>query len=83
MGVGSLKRPLPGVPSPPLPSEESVLARAPWRKNEVKPPVHRARQRDLPYGDLLALTDADPELLRLSKSPRGEGSLSQGQLSMS
>lgn len=61
---------------------KTVLARIPWRKNEIKPPVHRARQRDLPCGDLLALILIQ-SYSGYPKSPRREGSLLQGQLSTS
>lgn len=78
-GAGSLRRPLPGVHSPPRPpGEDSVLAPSLSRKNEVKPSVHCVRQRDLLCGDLLALPDAGPGSLRLSQEPAPRGLLSPG-----
>lgn len=60
-------------------SEDSVLAPSLSRKNEVKPPVHRVRQRDLLCGDLLALPDAGPGSLRLPQEPAPRGLFSPGK----
>lgn len=79
-GTGILWRPLPGGHnSPPPPAEDSVLAPSGSRENEVKPPVHRVRQRDLLCGDLLALPDAGPGPLRLPEEPAARGFLSPGE----
>lgn len=59
--------------------EDGVLASSLSRKNEVKPPVHRVRQRDLLCGDLLALPDARPGSLRLPQEPAPRGFLSSGK----
>lgn len=75
--AGSHRRPPPRVqglpPGDHCPGPESI------EENEVKPPVHRVRQRDLLRGNLLALPDAGPGSLRLPQEPAPRGLLSPGK----